>query len=75
MALHNVFGRQVEDGMHRREGRSKGKAHLVVCTNGDFWYVDRDLATHDPAEKKKIDELYNLRHPGTTVVRYDDPPR
>jgi hypothetical protein len=75
MAVHSVFGRQIEDGMHRREGRSRGRAHLVVCTNGDFWYVDENAVTHDLPTQQQIDELYNVRHPGTTVVWFAEPPR
>jgi hypothetical protein len=75
MPKFSVGGRRLEPFIYRRvsENGRRGEAHLVVCTNGDNWYLRSDHRKVQPATKTDVDYIFNERYQGTTVVKEQPP--
>ena len=69
-----VQGQHLKPGQYRREGLTIGTAYLVVCSNGNAWYVDRRGKKYQPPQKAQVDQLFNTGYPSTRCVRFSDPP-
>jgi hypothetical protein len=74
MSKVNARGRELLPGKYRREGNSVGNAHLVVCTSGEYWYIDRRDDRHQPPTKSQVDQLFNANY-ATRCVRFAEPPQ